>query len=98
MDYWKGAMNAPIDESWRCETCGADRSWLIWGMVNGECRCERCHHEYTMRDGNKYVMTPINMVKEDFRAAARLGWQEKHTPMDEWTDSYWKKLKEACKQ
>lgn len=98
MEYWQRAMNWPIVNGWRCETCGEDASWLVWGIVNGECRCENCHHVYTMRQDKTILTTPVSLLKEDYNAAAKLGWQERHTPMDHWKEDFWDKMKAKAKQ
>lgn len=65
MSYWRGAVNWPVVKGWRCETCGEDSSWLVWGLPNGEYRCDRCHHAYTMRQNNDILTTPLSLVRED---------------------------------
>ena len=40
-------------------------------------------------DGNKVVDIPICMLKEEYKAPARLGWIKFHTPISEWGDSEW---------
>lgn len=93
MEYWTGIMNAPLDGDWKCATCG-DR-YLIWGLVNGQCRCETCHTEYMMRNGDKYVTTPILMLKEEYRQPIKQVWDKYHVPISQMTDEMIDEFMEA---
>lgn len=88
MDYWKGYMNWPVAQGWVCETCEKDYG-MTWGLANGRCRCDRCHTQYIMRDGDKVVDTPISLLKDEYKEPARKGWKMYARPLDEWTDDEW---------
>lgn len=98
MSYWRGTVNRPIVKGWKCKICDEDSSWLVWGLFNGECRCERCHHVYTMRQNNDILTTPLSLLREDYEKAAYFGWQERHTPMDHWTEEFWDEMKAKAKR
>lgn len=106
MNYWEGVMNWPIDSDWECEVCGMvpPRSLveflmkrqpsLVWGFVNGTCRCGVCHTQYAMRDydaeGKPPVTRPICRLKPEYKAAFIKLWAEHHRPVDQITDEEWK--------
>ena len=91
MDYWRGWMNWPVDIGWQCETCGYQG--LTWGLVHGECRCDRCHSIYTMRAQDDEIVTiPISRLKEEFKEPARFGWEQHRKPLDEFTKEEWDAL------
>jgi hypothetical protein len=104
MEYWRGMMNWPIETEARCETC--DMAFLsqlsgfpiacslTWGLVNGECRCDYCHTKYMMRSGDAILTKPISRLKEEYKEAARIGWQRFGTHIDTWTKDQWDELKE----
>ena len=92
MDYWTGMMNWPLRSDWKCQTCGASAGTqgLTWGLIHAECRCNQCHTNYYMRDENGNVTNvPICMLKEEYKAPARAGWNKWHTPISEWDDAAW---------
>ena len=99
MEYWRGMMNWPIEPDASCETCGNQFAGiaggymigvaLTWGFVNGECRCDVCHTVYTMRDGETILTQPLSRIKDDYKAAAKAGWQLFEGPIDEWTEAQW---------
>jgi len=102
VEYWRSAMNWPVDKGWKCETCGSNvtpndsptiwptASFLIWGMIHGECRCVICHTQYMMRDRELNIVTkPINQLKPGYKAAARIGFQAWRDPINTWTDEQW---------
>jgi hypothetical protein len=89
MNYWQGSMNWPLDKDWKCETCGANMG-LEWGLVHAQCRCNQCHTEYFMRDGDdKIVTTPICTLKPEYKEPARQIWLKYHAPMDATYDAWW---------
>jgi len=89
MDYWSGVMNWQLAMGWKCQTCG-ERWDLIWGFAHAECRCNNCHTEYYMRDAeNKITDTPVCMLKEEYKAPAKAGWEKWHRPISEWSDDDW---------
>lgn len=85
MEYWQGIMNWPIDKGWKCETCGANVG-LEWGFVNGECRCNDCHTQYTMRDGKEIRTTPRSMLKEEYKQPIKQAYAKYQVPHNEMTD------------
>ena len=102
---WKDVMDWPIDANWECETCnctciGIDNIGLIfsvltWGLVHGECRCNRCHTQYTMRYDGEVQTTPKCLLKPEYKDAARALWGKYQIPIDEFTDSDWDEALEA---
>jgi hypothetical protein len=83
-------MNWPRDETWRCETCGDDGYALEWLMIHGRCRCEKCGTQYQMRGENDEVLTrPFCLLKEEYKAPAKAGWEAWHIPYNEWDDDQW---------
>lgn len=88
MEYWRGYMSWPIDPDWKCQTCGGPS--LIWGLVNGQCRCMKCHTQYFMKDekGDR-VTTPICWLRPEFQEPAREFWKENGTPIDGITREQW---------
>lgn len=104
MNYWKDAMSWPIDPDWKCEICGMTppaslidlvmgKPYLTWGLRNGDCRCDACHTQYTMRDweaeGFSPVTTPICLLKPEYKTAFVKLWEEEHRPVDQITDEEW---------
>jgi hypothetical protein len=89
MEYWRGTMNWPIDPGWSCETCGDTSHRMTWGFVHGQCRCDRCHTVYSMGTGKDPRTIPLCMLKDEYKAPARAGWEEYRTPYSEWTDAMW---------
>jgi len=88
MNYWSGHMNWPIDQDWKCEICGGTN--LIWGMINGVCRCDKCYTEYGMRDDeNKIVTRPIWFIKPEYAKPAKWGWETYKKPISEFSDDEW---------
>ena len=91
IEYWKGVMDWPRDNNWKCETCGGSPV-LIWGFIHAECRCSYCHTQYSMRDKNqKVVTTPICLLKPEYKEPAKLLWRNFSIPVDEATDKQWDK-------
>lgn len=90
MEYWKGVMNWPIDPNWECETCGRSPNiimgGLTWGFVNGVCRCNHCHTEYSMRDGDTILTTPVSRLKPEYKEPMKLGYAKYKLPIAELTD------------
>jgi len=97
MDEWYGAMDWPVVAGWRCEVCGAGPEYLIWGLVHAQCRCDRCHTRYRMRDERRNVVTtPICQLKEEYYEQVKRGWALFQKPIDEWSDAEWREAKEAA--
>lgn len=98
MNYWYGIMDWPIDGNWKCETCN-EWSGLTWGIVHAECRCDKCHSIYTMRDNSKeerpLVTTPISRLKKEYQNAAPYAWEHYQIPLDDMTDTHWNYAFEA---
>ena len=89
MNYWYGMMDWPIEPGWVCETCG-EPGWLIWGLVHADCRCDRCHTKYRMRDENRErVTTPICQLRPEFKAPAKAAWAKRQVPVDKLTPKQW---------
>ena len=85
IDYWKGLMDWELKEGWVCEICG-ERS-LIWGFVNGVCRCNKCHAVYSMKDDvSNIVDTPISQIKPEYFERVKVLWKTKNKKIDEMTD------------
>lgn len=91
MKYWEGIMNWPIDKGWLCETCGSS-AVLVWGLVNGQCRCSKCHTQYSMRVDDKILSTPYNMLKKKYKAAAKTGYAKYRKPISKFVDEEWAAL------
>ena len=97
MNYWSGAMNWPVDAEWKCVTCGYDASWLIWGLQHAHCRCNHCHTEYFMRDdGGNVVINPICLLKEEYKAPAKAGFEHFKTRISEFDDDAWDQAFALC--
>ncbi len=66
---------------------------LIWGLRNGDCRCDVCHTQYTMRDWGTEKFTPVTrpicLLKSEYKAAFIKLWAEHHRPVDQITDEEW---------
>ncbi len=89
MDYWRGVMDWPLSEGWKCITCKSDYA-LIWGMAHATCRCSKCHTQYRMRDENsKIVIIPICQLKPEYYEPARKLHQELQKPISEITKEEW---------
>lgn len=81
-------MNWPIDPEWTCIVCGDFA--LTWGFVNGECRCNRCHAQYDMRDKQgKAIKTPRSRLKPEYVEPAKYAWKQLGCPVDEIADGAW---------
>ena len=94
MKYWQGQMNWPIsDPNWQCETCSAEADELVWGLVNGECRCSRCGTEYWLRDMNAEEFfrfpVPYNTFLPKYKEAFERHWLKFQKPLWEMTDNDW---------
>lgn len=88
MEYWRGQMDWPIDKNWVCETCGLNVG-LEWGFVHAQCRCNECHTQYYMRDGDKertILTTPRCMIKDEYKEPVKKAYTKYHIPVDEITD------------
>lgn len=92
MEYWTGIMNWPIIEGWKCQTC-KEETYLIWGMINGECRCSICHTEYFMKnkDGTR-IDNPRCTLKEKYVMPTQKAWEKLGIPMDEMTNEEWEEF------
>lgn len=89
MNYWQGFMNWGLQPNWTCETCG-EYAGLTWGMVHAQCRCNKCHTEYRMRNKKDEIVTqPISQLKDEYKEPAKNGWQKYGKPIDEFTDNEW---------
>lgn len=91
MNYWRGIVDWPIKKDWKCETCGS-KSFLIWGLVHGQCRCNICHTQYMMRNKDEAVDVPISRLKDEYKSPARKGYEEYKKPISKFTDDEWDKL------
>jgi hypothetical protein len=99
MECWHDMMNWPLTPGWKCEICGYDPPWgtgLTWGLVNGVCRCDQCHVEYTMKREGEVLTTPFCLLKPEYRAAFERIWAEHQTPVDEVTDAMWDRYLSAA--
>lgn len=100
MEYWRGHMNWAVDRDWMCEICGdpekRDKLWtpgMTWGMIHAECRCNRCHAVYRMRDKDGVMITrPKLMIKEAYVDPFKKMWTERHLPFDEVADDLEKEV------
>lgn len=90
IEYWSGKMNWPLEEGWKCETCG--HTDFTWGLIHGVCRCDQCHTQYYMRIDSKDIALPICLLKEKYKEPAKKGWILYHKPISEWTDEEWDKV------
>lgn len=100
LSQWRGQMSWPLERTWKCEICGnapfliADIGYLWtgleWGITHGVCRCTDCHAQYNMRNakGNPVAM-PILSIKDEYKAAAKVGWSRRLKPLDEWSNEMW---------
>ena len=93
MDYWRGAMDWPLCHPWECPVCDSntDKTFhgLTWGMVHGVCRCNQCHAEFSMRDGqedSQIIDTPRWLVFDKYREVLPAKWKELRKPLSEWTE------------
>ena len=88
--YWRGLMNWPLNPDWKCETC-EQQAGLTWGLVHGECRCDQCHTQYTMRaaSGEHRLTVPLSLLREEYKAAAHFLWKQYRLPVDEASDEQW---------
>jgi len=78
-------MNWEIDKGWVCETCGKNEG-LEWGLVNGECRCNVCHAQYMMRDGEVIRTIPRSTLKDEYKGPIKNAYNKYRIPWDEITD------------
>lgn len=88
MEYWEGVMNWPLDENWKCPTCG--QRGLQWGLVHAQCRCVVCHTQFTMREDDEkrtITTTPICELKDEYKEPLKLAYQKYQIPIDDMTDS-----------
>ena len=91
MEYWRGFMSWPIDRNWKCPTCGAGRNMLIWGMIHAQCRCDKCHTEFYMRDfeTKEILTTPFCMLREEYKEPARFAFKHYEKPISRLSDGEW---------
>lgn len=94
MNYWSGYMNWPLMEGWFCEVC--NHRGLTWGFVHGICRCDNCHTEYHMRPDGTVINIPFCMLKDDYREAAKVGWEKFRSPITSWDDDKWDEVMGAA--
>lgn len=91
MDYWQGWMNWPLHKEWACEVCDDKNASLEWGILHGQCRCNACHTEYTMRDPKgEVVMKPICIIKPLYLEAFKKMWKRDKKKMSCITEEEWK--------
>lgn len=72
--------------------CGEDH--YEWGIVNGVCRCIKCHREYTIKDSDgKVLQEPKALTHEVFETAYRKYRKRTQNPkpIDEVPDEEWVK-------
>lgn len=95
---WKGWVNAPIAADWTCIVCGSAPA-LMWGLVHGHCRCDKCHAEYTFRDeDDKIVTRPISFVKPEYLEPAKYAWRTWGIPVNNLTFERWERAFAAVGQ
>ena len=97
-NYWSGIVSWKVDQDWQCQTCGTSAFHLIWGFINGECRCNICHTEYMLRDGDQILTRPICQLKLEYTEPAKTGWQYFKKGFDEFTNEDWAKAFELATQ
>lgn len=91
MILWRGRMNWPLDGTWRCQTC--EHVGLTWGFIHAQCRCDKCHTEYRMRDPTGHVVNrPICQLLPRYKQPARLAWKALNKPIDDLTNEDWEKF------
>ena len=91
VEYWRGYMDWPLDENWKCDICDGYFG-LTWGLVHGECRCNRCHAIYQMCANDKertVLIKPICLVRPIFIQPAKLFYEHTGKPIDEATKEDW---------
>jgi hypothetical protein len=104
MNQWGGMMNWPLDPTYQCVVCGhgpGERPGtelitmyilgapLEWGIVNGHCRCTRCHAEYTLRDGDTVLTMPKSTLRDEYLKPAKWAWEQWHEPIDDLSSKQW---------
>lgn len=94
VSQWYGLMDWPVDEDWQCEVCESPSSGLVWGIINGRCRCRTCHAVYDMKMDGKPVSRPVWAVKDKYREAVLRGWKKWKRPISGWTDEMFKEMLE----
>ena len=100
MEYWKGTVDWPISPDWKCQTCGTKPitvgnsiiAGLTWGFVNGTFRCDECHTQYSLREGQTILPNPTCRLKSEYVDKVKLAWTKYHTPIDELTYEQWEDL------
>ncbi len=88
MEYWRGIMDWPIEKDWKCETCNRNVG-LGWGLIHAQCRCNGCHTQYYMRDGDekRTVLTrPLCMLKDEYREPMKRAYEKYQVFINELTD------------
>jgi hypothetical protein len=85
-------MNLAISREWTCEVCdnkplfmfGNFIIWgLSWGIVHGQCTCDKCHAPYTMLP---YDGFPKSLIKPEYKDVIKIIWNEEKKPVDEITE------------
>lgn len=90
MNYWRGIMNWPLIEGWKCEICDGFYD-LTWGLAYGTCRCNNCHAEYLMSwygENGDIVITTEPRLSEH-KEIVKIGWNLLKTPLSEWEQEDW---------
>ena len=95
MDYWSGVMNWPLAHPWKCPVCDSNTELtfhgLTWGITHGVCRCNQCHTQFSMRDGEgddrQRTNTPVWLAADKYRETLPAVWQKLRTPMADWTEA-----------
>ena len=99
MEYWKGAMNWPVKDGWKCETCETTNPHMTWGLVHGQCRCNVCHTPYVMKNSNDDTVTePISDIKEESKGLVMAMYERFKEPIDEIPDDDWETIKEDLRR
>lgn len=92
MRYWRGVMDWPMKPDWLCPICGENQG-LTWGFVHAECRCNRCHAVFTMRDSEGVrLREPKCLLRKEYFDVASSIWHETWTPLDQVDDETWAKF------
>jgi len=83
-------MNWPVMHGWVCPVCYHD--WLEWGFTTGQCRCKRCHVEFSMVGRNKRTVTrPICAFDDITIRVIAAYWKTIKIPVSQWTEADWYK-------
>lgn len=79
MEYWRRDMNWPLDKDWKCPICGARN--LTWGLSHGECRCDSCHVQFMMREGETILTVPQCTLKSKYFTPFKRLWEGSGRPI-----------------